>query len=175
MGAFAQAVESWHDFYHVIGDASAALMGLLFVSLSLNVQVITRRSNADLRLLAVQAFTSFLSTLMFTILFLIPDQGPMGLGWPMLGIDLILIYVTVNRILEARRNRPQAWGGLMYVLRFAVPIICFVAVMVIAVSVLMGKTDGLIWFVPVVIVLFWIASVNAWDLLLKLGRMTKGS
>jgi hypothetical protein len=36
--------------------------------------------------------------------------------------------------------------------------------MVIAVSVLMGKTDGLVWFVPVVIVLFWVASLDAWDL-----------
>jgi hypothetical protein len=170
MYTFAQAVDGWHDFYHVIGDASAALMGLLFVSLSLNVQVITRRYNADLRLLAVQAFASYISTLMFAILFLLPNQGPMGLGLPMLGIDLIVLYVTVSRILETRRNRTRVWGIRMLTLRFATPIICFVSVMVIAASVLMGKIGGLVWFVPVVIVLFWIASLNAWDLLLQLGK-----
>jgi hypothetical protein len=43
MDAFAQAVAGWHDFYHVIGDAAAALMGLLFVSLLLKVQDLSLR------------------------------------------------------------------------------------------------------------------------------------
>ncbi len=55
MGAFTQAVTGWHDYYQVIGDAAAALMGLLFVSLSLNAGVITRKTNADLRALAISA------------------------------------------------------------------------------------------------------------------------
>jgi hypothetical protein len=37
MEAFTQAVEGWHDFYLMIGTAAATLVGLLFVSLSLNV------------------------------------------------------------------------------------------------------------------------------------------
>jgi hypothetical protein len=61
----------------------------------------------------------------------------------------------------------------MLTFRFAIPIICFLSVIVIAVSVLMGRLEGIIWFVPVVIVLFWIASLNAWDLLLKLGKGMK--
>jgi hypothetical protein len=175
MNAFAQAVESWHDFYHVIGDAAAALMGLLFVSLSLNVGVLTRKENADLRLLAAQAFASFLSTIMFALIFLIPDQGPVGLGLPMLGIDLMVLYVSVSRILEARSNRPRHRRRGSIAFRSAVPVICFVAVLVIAVTVLMGKTGGFYWFVPVVIVLFWIGSLNAWDLLLRLGRSKERS
>lgn len=170
MTPFPQVVEGWHDFYHVIGDASAALLGLLFVSLSLNVRVITRKANADLRLLAVQTFISFLSTLMFALIFLIPDQGPIGLGLPMMGIDLIVLCVTVVRILEMRRDRPHPRVGGGFVLRFAAPLICFAAVLIIAVSVLMGQTGGLYWFVPVVIVLLWVASINAWNLLLQLGE-----
>jgi hypothetical protein len=107
MNAFAQAVEGWHDYYHVIGDAAAALMGLLFVSLSLNAGVITRKANADLRALAAQTFTSFICLVMFALLFVIPDQGPHGLGLPMLGIDLILLYVTAQHFLEARRKRSR--------------------------------------------------------------------
>jgi hypothetical protein len=55
MDAFAQAIEGWHDFYLMVGTAAATLVGLLFVSLSLNVDVITREANADLRVLAVSA------------------------------------------------------------------------------------------------------------------------
>jgi multisubunit Na+/H+ antiporter MnhB subunit len=93
----------------------------------------------------------------------------------MLGIDMIVLFITVIRILEMHRNLPRTGGRGYLALRFAVPIICFVAVLIIAVSVLMGQTSGLYWFVPVVIVLFWVASINAWELLLQLGRPPKGS
>jgi hypothetical protein len=166
--AFAQAVTGWHDFYHVIGDAAAALMGLLFVSLSLNADLITSRKNADLRGLAAQTFTNFILVLMFAAVVLIPNQGPHGLGFPLLGIDTIGLYLTVRRLLETRRNRPRAWGGGGLALRFAIPAACFVTVMIVAVSVLLGKTSGLYWLVPVMILLIWDASLNAWDLLLRL-------
>jgi hypothetical protein len=175
MDTFAQVVESWHDFYHVIGDASAALLGLLFVSLSLNVRVVTYKANTGLRLMAIQSFASYLSTLLFAVLFLIPDQGPMGLGLPMLGIDLTVLYVTMFRILEMRRSQPRRWSGGRLILRFAAPLTCFIAVLIIAISVLMGQTSGLYWFVPVVIVLLWIASLNAWELLLQLGKPSRKS
>jgi hypothetical protein len=168
MDAFKLAVAGWHDFYHVIGDAAAALMGLLFVSLSLNVTVITRKTNADLRILAGQTFNNFICLIMFALLFLIPDQGPIGLGLPMLGIDLIDLYFTARRFLQARASQPRPWGRGSLALRFAIPTICFVTILIIAMTVLLGMTSGLYWFVPVTILLLWDASLNAWDLLLRL-------
>ena len=170
MGSFAQDVSRWADFYHLIGDASAALMGLLFVSLSLNVKMVTGKGKADLRLLAVQTFISFLSTLMFALIFMIPDQGPLGLGLPMLGIDLIVLTVTVIRILEMHAHQVRYRNNIGFVFRFASPLLCFVTVLIIAGTVLTGRTGGLVWMVPVLIVLFWIASINAWDLLLRLSK-----
>jgi hypothetical protein len=67
MDTFAQAVEGWHDFYLMIGAAAATLVGLLFVSLSLNVDAITREANADLRMLAAQTFTRFLNVVMLAV------------------------------------------------------------------------------------------------------------
>jgi hypothetical protein len=173
MDAFKLAVQGWHDYYHIIGDASAALTGLLFVSLSLNVHEITRKANADLRLLAGQTFSSFICLVMFSLLFVIPDQGPRGLGLPMLGIDLILLIVATRRFLQTRRRRPRTWGRGNLLLRFVIPPICSIAILVIAVTVLLGKTGGLYWFVPVTILLLWDASINAWDLLLKLHEPQK--
>jgi hypothetical protein len=88
MDGFIRIIDGWHDFYHVIGDASAALIGLLFVSLSLNADVIIKKSNSDLLLLAGETFMSYFCVLMYAIIFLIPNQGPIGLGIPMLGINL---------------------------------------------------------------------------------------
>jgi len=44
----------------------------------------------------------------------------------------------------------------------------FVALLIIAVSVLLGQTGGLYWLVPVMILLVVTASRNAWVLLLQL-------
>jgi hypothetical protein len=175
MDAFAQAVEGWHDFYLMIGTAAATLMGLLFVSLSLNADVVIHKSNADLRVLAAQTFSSFIGVLMFAVLFLIPRQGPTGLGLPLLGIDAAMLYVTTGRFLGMRRYRSRRWGRRLLVLRFAIPMLCFVALMIIAVSVLLGRTSGLYWLVPVMILLIFEASLNAWDLLLRLREPSKES
>jgi len=87
MDTFAKVIEDWHDFYMMIGAAASTLVGLLFVSLSLKVDVVTHEANADLRELAIQTFTSFLNVIMISVLFLIPRQEPLGLRLPLLGIS----------------------------------------------------------------------------------------
>jgi hypothetical protein len=172
MTTFPQAVDGWHDFYITMGTAAATLMGLLFFSLSLNADVIARKTNVDLRGLAAQTFTNFICVLMFAVLFLIPHQGPQGLGFPLLGIDGIWLYSTAHRFFDMRRNQPRAWGRGSLARRFTIPTLCFVTLMIIAVSVLLGQTSGLYWLVPVMIMLIWDASLNAWDLLLRLREPT---
>jgi hypothetical protein len=168
MDTFAQAVEGWHDFYLMIGTAAATLVGLLFVSLALNADVIIRKANADLRLLAAQTFTNFICVIMFAVLFLIPQQVPAGLGLPLLGIGGLGLTITVRRFLQARSSQPRAWGRGSLARRFARPTLCFVTLMAVAVSVLLGQTGGLYWLVPVMILFIVDASLNAWDLLLRL-------
>ena len=116
MDAFLQIVDGWHDFYHVIGDASAALIGLLFVSLSLNADVIIKKSNRDLLILAGQTFMSYFCVLMYAIIFLIPNQGPRGLGLPMLGINLVVLGVSIDRIrrLRKKHSRSLLLGGILH-------------------------------------------------------------
>jgi hypothetical protein len=172
MDPFTQAVEGWHDFYLLVGTAAATLVGLLFVSLSLNVDVITRKANADLRALAAQTFAGFLNVVMLAVLFLIPRQVPLGLGLPLLGISGYGLYETVGRLLKTRRARSHGWGWGGIARRFVFPALCFVALTIIAVSVLLGQTGGLYWLVPVMILLIVAASRNAWDLLLRLREPT---
>jgi hypothetical protein len=166
MDAFIQNVNGWHDFYHVIGDVSAALVGLLFVSISINADVIIRKANSDLLLLAGQTFMSYFSVLLYAVIFLIPDQGPVGLGLPMLGINLIFLGFSIYRISKILKK--QAWSVLMGSVfhSLLLPTVCFIAVIIISMSILSGETRGLYWFVPVVILLLFHSSINAWNLLL---------
>jgi hypothetical protein len=108
MDTFSKIIDSWHDFYLMIGTAAATLLGLLFVSLSLNVDIISREENDDLRVLAAQSFINFLCTLMFSVVFLIPNQVPPGLGLPLLGIGGFGLYFTTGRYKSARKYRPRS-------------------------------------------------------------------
>lgn len=168
MDAFAQAIDGWHDFYIMIGTASATLIGLLFLSLSLNADMITRRANADLRALAAHTFGNFMSVLMFAVLFLIPSQVPPGLGLPLLGTGAYGLYSTLSHFLETRRTRGRVWGRVGLAVRFATPTVCFVTLIIVAATVLRGETKYLYWLVPVMILLLIAASRNAWDLLMRL-------
>jgi hypothetical protein len=171
MDAMAQAIEGWHDFYLMIGTAAATLVGLLFVALSLNVDVIARQENADLQALAGQAFTSFIDLAIFAVLFLIPDQGRLGLGLPLIGVGGYGLYLTLGRFLKSRHMPQRRLGsGRSIAGRFIVPAVCFATLMIIAVSVLFGSTAGLYWLVPVMILLVVGASRNAWDLLMGLRQ-----
>ncbi len=167
MDEFAQAVSAWHDFYMMVGTASATLVGLLFVSLSLNVHAIANPANQDLRALANQTFSTFLYILIFAIVFLIPQQDPIGLGLPLLMVGGYGLYRTVRHFLETRSSKPRDWRGSI-ARRFITPLVCFVVLITISISMLQGKTWGLYWLIPVMIVLIIAASINAWDLLLRL-------
>jgi hypothetical protein len=168
MDPFSAAVDIWHDFYLMIGTAAATLVGLLFVSLSLNADAIILPANSDLRALAEQTFSTFLYILSFAIFFLIPHQEPLGLGLPLLAVGGIGLYRTVRNFFRTRPSQTRVWGRGNLALRFITPLICFFALIIISISVLIGRTGGLYWLIPVMISLVVAASINAWDLLLRL-------
>jgi hypothetical protein len=55
MGAWAEQVSPWHDVFAAATSASATLLGLLFVGLSLHVRLVVEHE--DVRALARQTFT----------------------------------------------------------------------------------------------------------------------
>jgi hypothetical protein len=168
MDFFATAIDGWHEFYILIGTASATLVGLLFVGISVNAEIVTHPANDDLRALAEQTFSSFLFVLLFAVFFLIPNQGKIGLGVPLLGVGLLGLGSTVSHFLKTHSKLPRVWGGSNIARRFITPTICHSVLITIAITVLFGCTQGLYWLVPVMIFLLMVSSINAWDLLLRL-------
>jgi hypothetical protein len=167
MSTFAQTVTQWHDFYIMVGTAGATLVGLLFIGLTLNIELIRRADFADLRTLAALTFNSFFYAIVFAVIFLIPDQVPIGLGLPLLAIGGL---GWLNVMFQYRRTRKshRAWGRSTVTNRFFIPSVALLAVIVIAVSVMAGSTSGFYWLVPAMILLLASGSRNAWDLLIGL-------
>ena len=114
MDTFAETVAQWHDFYIMIGTASATLIGLLFVGLTLNIDLIRRAESIDVLHLAALTFNSFFYPLIFAVIFLIPDISPVGLGIPLLAIGGLGL---LNMLFQFRRTRirHRRWGRSNYI------------------------------------------------------------
>lgn len=161
----ADVLAGWHDFYFMLGGASATLVGLLFVSLSLRLNRVRDATRFDLRAFVSQTFGNFIYVLLVSAMMLIPMGSNVGLGVPLLIIGSIGLLDTLRQFHAVRRSGQRAWGARTMRL-IALPVLAFVGLDVIAVSVLDGQTDGLYWLVGVVLVLVTTAAGNAYRLLL---------
>jgi hypothetical protein len=75
MDAFSTRIQEWQMFYATLATATATLVGLLFVSLSINIDLINQPQNAHLLIRARQAFASFLYILTISLNFLIRTRS----------------------------------------------------------------------------------------------------
>ena len=96
---------SWHDFYLTMGTASASLIGLLFVALSINLDAVTGPSRDNLRAFAEQAFSSFTLVLLIAAMFLIPTGGPSSIG-------IAYVVLAGGAGVRMLRRAPTVWRAL---------------------------------------------------------------
>ena len=84
----------WHDFAEVIGSASGALTGLLFVAVSLNASRI--EEYRGLRASAAQTLVLFLTPLIMAAALLAPGQANWVFGAELIAIGLIASWVLLS-------------------------------------------------------------------------------
>ncbi len=93
-------IAGWSDFTVVSGGAAAALVGLLFVAVTLRIDVISRAP--DLRSRAAQTLTLFAVALMVAIVLTVPDQP----GW-VLGAEVIAIAILGGAVMLTMDRRAR--------------------------------------------------------------------
>ena len=168
---FAALAASWHDFYLTVGAASASLIGLLFVGISINLDSFTTDDGAGIRILAEQAFGSFILVLVIALMMLIPntDQESMALRLAIVG-GLGTLGI-VRRAVSLRRRSVDPFGGWRYVVRrLGLPAVASIGVLAVAVWVLSNPVSALYWLVGAVLIYLFSAADSAWDLLIEVGR-----
>jgi len=172
-GTFTEGILRWHDFYALVGGAAAGLLGLLFVSVSLHLDVITTSAGNEVRILSEQTFLSFIYVLLISMLFMIPYQNASGLGLPLLAIGVLACLRTAWTGLQFWRARqaPEQMLGTGYVLRrFVYPAISYLGLTFVSLIALRGRGAALLWVLVVVLVLLLSATINAWQLMLLLAE-----
>src|ERR1700733_12677662 len=73
-------MQAWSEFYAVIGGAAAALLGLLFVVVSMNAAATLGAGRGSSKRLAEQAFQNYLAVMMVSLLALYPQMSPHTFG-----------------------------------------------------------------------------------------------
>ena len=95
----------WHDLYVATASATAALTGLLFVAVSLNIERILKFEGLPER--AMQTLVMLLTPLIVSILGLIPGQTKTALGLELLALGLgstVAIVQTLRHTIPGGRD-----------------------------------------------------------------------
>src|ERR1700733_4493099 len=100
-------LEKWATFATVAGGAAAGLTGLLFVAVSIRVDVIAK--SQELRTRAAQTLALFVTVLFIAVLLSIPDQAQAALGSELIALGLL--NGGVNLALNRRALSSPAAGG----------------------------------------------------------------
>ncbi len=159
---FSQQIQQWELFFATVAGASATLMGLIFLSLSLKLDVLRQVKNRRIRQIAWQTFSNFFFLIMFALVLLVPEQTPIGLSLPILIICVVAIGITVSQAVRAH----SIVSAPSYFVSDSVPsLVAYLGLVVVTLLLLQGVMQSLVWLLPVVIVLLAIAVRNAWTLL----------
>jgi hypothetical protein len=84
--------ELWHDFFVMVGGAAAALTGLVFVALSINLTTIA--DDATHRYRAIGTLNGFMAAFALCAFGLMQGQSSqaLGLGWIAVAIYALIVY-----------------------------------------------------------------------------------
>ena len=162
----AYASEPWSELYVATAGAAAALLGLLFVAVSINLEQVLRIAWLPLR--AGETLGLLLALLATAVFVLVPGQSPTALGLELAGAGLAL--VGADGVARTRRGRPPGAPVRVVVIPAVIVALTGAPLVVAGATLLVGAGGGLYWTVPALLAGFAGAVVNAWVLLVEIVR-----
>lgn len=162
-------MSGWENFFVGELGASAALTGLVFVGVSINLTKIMALSYLPNR--ALEALVAFVVVLFISsLLLLIPGQTFLAMGLEVLLIGL-LDWITTGLLQLTILRKMQAQYRLAYV--SSIVVICQAAALsfvIAGVVLLISGSSGLYWIVAATLLSFLAAFTDAWVLLIEINR-----
>lgn len=169
-------VAGWHDFYIVAGAASATLVGLLFVGLSLHLQIVV--SALEVRSLARVTLANFGAVLVVALFMVIP-QGPSAAGSQLVGAGVVSLVVAAPSLVGAVRSGDWSFDmrliqRVRVMLRFGFSALGYLAIVVAGILLLASSLSPAFGLLLVTIVALLVISLrNTWDLLVTVADVTQ--
>lgn len=173
-GSFSSAVAGWQSFYLLAGTASATLAGLIFVAVSLHLDLVGESAISPIFTLARRTLSSFILVVIIALVFLVPEQEPQRLGWALLALGILDMLQTLLDAGAIVRELAHSTGWQRFATRIVPPVVfpllSGIGLVLVAATVLAGGTSYLYWMVPIIVLILSTAAFNAWELMLGLAR-----
>jgi len=167
-----QALRDWQSFYVVTGGAAAALVGLMFVAVSLGSHLVTDEQMEGIRTYVNPTLFHFVVAFVIACAILVPTHSLVSLSVIIGLVSVIGLWQSV-RVVQRMRSRPSEevnednhwlWHGWLPLLSYTIG--CAVAIG-LAISGLPDWLNGLALMIVTVIVC---AIRNTWVLILWIAR-----
>jgi hypothetical protein len=156
----------WSDLFVATAGASAALAGLVFVAVSINLDRILALTGLPER--ALETVLLLVAALLISVIGLIPGQGHVALG-----VELLLVSIAIGIFIArlptshgaaAEETRDRILG------RWVIRVAGVLPLIVGGFSVLAEAGGGLYWIVAGIVFAIVGAIANAWVLLVEILR-----
>jgi hypothetical protein len=156
----------WSNFFFAEVGASAALVGLLFVAVSINLSRIIALPALPGR--AFEALAILVLVLFVATFGLVPGQASRTLGIEVLGTSLAVwaITVRIQRHAPIDPGQPRSW----MLSRIIATQTATLPMMIAGISLIVGRGGGLYWTVAGVLASLLAALIDAWVLLVEIQR-----
>lgn len=168
MTPFDATLASWHDFYLAVGSASAALLGLLFVGVSISVSSLPGPERRDVTTRANLAFSNLLYLLGLSLIVLMPDSDAdtIAISFAVIaGLGLLRIARRARQFRFTSGHRRFEWDTIRKVgWTVAADVLILWIAWRIAVT---GEATSLLATPVIVLILLVGAADVAWDLLVR--------
>jgi hypothetical protein len=157
------ATAMWLSFGEALGAVAGALVGLLFVAVSVKSDVLAASLSLSSR--AAETLVLFMTSVLIAVLLVAP-QPPAALGWELLAVGVASGVALF--ILDRRAGHGSDQGVARFIERFSPNAITAVLVGVAGLTFLLKTGGGLYWLIPAAVASLLGGVVNAWLFLVKL-------
>jgi hypothetical protein len=174
---FSEMLRSWHNFYFMMGGASATLVGLMFVALSLGMHLISDETRAQFEIFVEPSIIYFVSVLLICGLILAPSYSPEVLGLSLVAGSLFGIFICIQYIkpLYQSAQRNQDFNRLDWLSQIMAPIPAYGFVLAAGIGFVVDHWEAAfrgLWLG--VILLLLCAIHNTWSLVMWIVYQKNG-
>ena len=160
----------WHDFNLAVVTASAALLGLLFVALSIHMRVLSAMENIELRSIARTVFLGYVLSLGIGFLALMPQT----LG--AFGVELLIVILAATLPYAAAARSGLRATGIGYdrritIIQFVAGFALFAVSIAAAIGVATGEARALYVVGGIAVLSLLWGVFNTWELIFRVQRV----
>jgi hypothetical protein len=162
-------MDRWSPFYAATAAAAAALLGLLFVAVSINAAAAIGPAEASSRRLTEQAYQNYLAVMLVSFMALFPGVTPTSFGGETVAATATWSLWVLIRFGQAVAQRVERRSWIFALRRHLSSLIGFAMLLVAALRMAFDWGHDENWVAAAMLMLMFSAIAISWELLKRIA------